>query len=1054
MEAIWLPAVMMLPLFFNKYTHFTFEPDKATLLVTLSLMGVLMWALRFIVGLETARAMLRNIKGSWGLLSVPVVGAVVSILLVSLISALFSLSPSISIHGSYKNNLGLLTLFAGAFLFAAIVTKVRGAEQIQRLVTVLILTSIPVAMYGIIQRQGLDPLPWERMVTVRSSGQLGNPIFFAAYLIMVFPLTVVRTVSSYTKKTESDGFISLSVIRIGLYVLIALMQLLAIFYSQSRGPLLGLLTSSLIMAVLLPLCFSRRWLIKAFLCIALFFGVVLILMSFSEKPLGSTEKDSLSRMTRLIDLNSETAQVRFLLWNASMERLLHTKPIHYATGETDPFHSLRLFIGHGPGTVRSVFESVHPPALAQFEDRRSTPAAAHNESWEMLLQGGVLGFLAYIWFFTSLFYFSLKWFGLIGSSKNRRLYWSLTLCCGVFSAVFISFVMGSAFLGLGLPLGLVLGVLIYLVLNAVFPQRMADPNSHANVPLDEEQTPGVGDLSVSIHSYRFEYRLILIGLFAAVIGHFVEINFGIKTVTTSTYVFVYAALIVVIGRRLSDREMEKSKREAVKSDQLSQESCLPYIVYGGALISMICLSFGFGFLSHAEHVTSWSEVVMKSFSTIGKESGIGGIALLLFVVWMLCAGVLAVEGRSLHPEGSIWTLLGGILLLSFCVGLMCVYSIAQILTHVVSLSINSTEAIVQRVLVFEQLSVVFYACLFFLMLILCCALVLSSKGNSMNQAVVMRYKPVQIILTLGLLAVVIQALYTNLRHVRSEVSFALASSFASQQQWPVAKEIFQRAIQLSPHAFFFHHTMGVWALNHGSGLAEQRDKQSLFEYSKKSLNLALENNPLFAPTLFHLANLHAEWGLFLGDHPETADHLNQSDRYFDQLLKMSPNKVIYWNQRALFNRDVRGDFSRARDDLAQSLSLDSTFHRTHALLGDTHIQSLTRKVNIENTRSLLTLARDSYAKAISQAPKSHRYRFILAGIQLELGAIDEAKVLFQQSIKLAPSNKQWKAYESLSIIHERQGNRAAAVQALKKAAARAPRADANRLNSVLDMLNQ
>ena len=40
---------------------------------------------------------------------------------------------------------------------------------------------------------------------------------------------------------------------------------------------------------------------------------------------------------------------------------------------------------------------------------------------------------------------------------------------------------------------------------------------------------------------------LLLGLLAAVIAHFVEINFGIAIAATRTYFWVYAALILLVG---------------------------------------------------------------------------------------------------------------------------------------------------------------------------------------------------------------------------------------------------------------------------------------------------------------------------------------------------------------------------------------------------------------------------------------------------------------------------------------------------------------------------
>jgi hypothetical protein len=46
MEAAWIAAIIMTPLFFNKYSSRIFEPDKATLLRTLALIILGAWLIK------------------------------------------------------------------------------------------------------------------------------------------------------------------------------------------------------------------------------------------------------------------------------------------------------------------------------------------------------------------------------------------------------------------------------------------------------------------------------------------------------------------------------------------------------------------------------------------------------------------------------------------------------------------------------------------------------------------------------------------------------------------------------------------------------------------------------------------------------------------------------------------------------------------------------------------------------------------------------------------------------------------------------------------------
>ena len=52
------------------------------------------------------------------------------------------------------------------------------------------------------------------------------------------------------------------------------------------------------------------------------------------------------------------------------------------------------------------------PSLANVEARNASPDRSHNETWDSLVITGVVGFLAYMLLFGSVFYFGFLWIGL------------------------------------------------------------------------------------------------------------------------------------------------------------------------------------------------------------------------------------------------------------------------------------------------------------------------------------------------------------------------------------------------------------------------------------------------------------------------------------------------------------------------------------------------------------------------------------------------------------------------------------------------------------------
>jgi O-antigen ligase len=75
------------------------------------------------------------------------------------------------------------------------------------------------------------------------------------------------------------------------------------------------------------------------------------------------------------------------------------------------------------------FNPFYPPLLGQVEKRNASPDRSHNETWDSLVITGFLGFIAYLLVFLSIFYYGLKWLGLI-HGKNQRIFFYLCVFGG------------------------------------------------------------------------------------------------------------------------------------------------------------------------------------------------------------------------------------------------------------------------------------------------------------------------------------------------------------------------------------------------------------------------------------------------------------------------------------------------------------------------------------------------------------------------------------------------------------------------------------------------
>jgi tetratricopeptide (TPR) repeat protein len=241
-EAGWLAAVVLVPLFFNVYSSRVFEPDKLTLLRTIALTMIAAWIIKWI---EQRKLPKETDRPDRVTRRTPLVLATIVLVVVYLISTVFSLVPAVSFLGSYQRLQGTYSTFSYIVIFAMILVHMRKREQLDRIVTTIVMTSLPIAFYGLLQHgngtsnSSFDPLPWGGDVTVRVASNMGNAIFVAAYLIMAFFLTLGRVVESFrTILTEEESRVS-DILRASTYIFIAALQLITFGFADSRGPLLG-----------------------------------------------------------------------------------------------------------------------------------------------------------------------------------------------------------------------------------------------------------------------------------------------------------------------------------------------------------------------------------------------------------------------------------------------------------------------------------------------------------------------------------------------------------------------------------------------------------------------------------------------------------------------------------------------------------------------------------------------------------------------------------------------------------------------------------------------
>jgi len=202
-EGGWLLALVFIPSYFNLLSSRHFEPDKAT---SLRAIVLIMAAAGLIRALEmSGRRRASTGAGGAGigsriwsrLKSIPLALPTLLYALVFVITTFTSVVPGTSFWGSYQRLQGTYTNLSYMGLATLIVLMLRRREQLERLITVAILGSLPAIGYGLVQHNQIDPLPWKGDVVSRVASTMGNSIFVAAYLILIVPFALYRAISAF-----------------------------------------------------------------------------------------------------------------------------------------------------------------------------------------------------------------------------------------------------------------------------------------------------------------------------------------------------------------------------------------------------------------------------------------------------------------------------------------------------------------------------------------------------------------------------------------------------------------------------------------------------------------------------------------------------------------------------------------------------------------------------------------------------------------------------------------------------------------------------------------
>lgn len=1138
LEAGWLAAAMLAPLFFNVHSSRVFEPDKLTLLRSIALVMAAAWLVR---ALERARSAGGERGEGLGvglrqaLSATPLAPHILLLVAAYFLATLLSVAPRTSFWGSYQRLQGAYTMMAYIVVFFITWHSLRTRAQLERLLNTIVLTSLPVALYGVLQHYGMDPLPWAGDVQDRVTGNLGNAIFMAAYLILAFFVTLERVVARFRVILGERGSGLGDAVLAGGYLFILALQVAAIYFTKSRGPWLGLLAGfyffmlvalvalrrsaalrgplrpaeaakAFAFALLSPLVGAipayvalilarrgRRWLWLSWCLQAVLAFAFLVVFNLPQSPLaGLRQVPGVGRLGQVFETEGGTGRVRVLIWQGAVQLVA-----------SDP---LRALVGYGPESMFVAFNRVYPPELGHLESRQASPDRSHNETFDALITTGAIGFLAYILLFGGIFLYGLRWLGFLPEAgapgRARSLFLGLA-AGGAALGVLVPLALDHSlrFAGVGLPVGLILGVAIYLAAAAFASSgpptvpptggnrvQQAGPVARAGgmavgpIPSvggseGQQGRPAapvggsaqgpippvggtVGGLAPQPTAFG-DRELLLASLLALIVAHFVEIHFGIAIAATRLYFWLALALLISLGTRRLDLEPELAPVQApraipepsrrrrrrgareVRQSVAAGRRVAP--LWGpaalGALGALMLGTVLYGFTTNVAAQPSPVRVLWASLTTL-QFAGEGavpspGLLALVFLTWVLGALWVVGEGQNLQPRPPRAWWLQALALYG---SVALGGALAFALVHASQLQPRTDVG---------SIIYLYYAYAFGALLVVAVLLPGPRSGEAAWRG---GWRAALYPLLVGAIGLMV---WRNATVVRADMYYkqgwdgfhrpaseALAARAVDRatalRYYDAALRAYDQALACAPEEDYYLLFKGKALLERSELAGDAQARLRDLQACEAALRRAQALNPLNPDHTANLARLYRTWAAASSDAASRQAMLEEAARHYEQVTRLSPHSAALFNEWG----QTLLDLGRPEEALAryqQSLALDDRFAQTYLLLAE---HALRAKDPEQAARYA--------AQAVAVDPASAQVHSSVGYLYSQMGRVDEAIREYQQVLAAYP--KDFVTQKNLAILYSQAGRIDQALAAAQAARAVAPESERAGLDQFIAQL--
>ena len=818
-------------------------------------------------------------------------------------------------------------------------------------------------------------------------------------------------------------------LRAVLYGLIALVQLNGILFTISRGPWVGLLVGCFFFALMLMFVLQKRRAMQGILVLGTLGVIGLMALNVPHTPLEPLQSAPyVGSLAHIFEGDSGTGKYRTSLWDAETRILTERPVLQFPDGTPDRLNLIRPLVGYGPDSMFDIFTQLRVP---DGTDTGIQEDHSHNETWDILINTGILGLAVYQGLWLAIFLLGLQYLGLMPTKHSRHGFVALWLGGGALLGL-ATIVMGQfKFFGIAVPMGNLFGTVLFLI-GAAWKWNPS--------PLTKPSTR----------------QILVVALLAAFVAHYVEIQFGINLTATQVMFWTGAALLVAICSKSIPEE--STLAISARSQQLAA-------LFGYAMMNTMILSvLLFEFIQRQTTSDMWQTLWLSL--TFDGITGQTSYAIAILIVGCWAVGMLTVL-TEMFGAGLVTraTLRKVITLLSFgslvpAAMFAVVYSVLVSRLTPIPQQLTNPQDGVRLAEQFVDLSNCFYAALLCIFCLTVLALVIESNWSALTWATKrwawIAFAPL-VLMTLGF------ANQLVLNPIRADVFNKVGLFFTNNYETDAAIASLSRAIQLAPMVDRYYMLLGnAYAskafyidMKNPSQFGDQTQMSDILNIAVQRLATLNRNDAIYAAQTMYLSAYdlnplyvnHSEnlARLYKPEPPiDTAGKkklAELSTKYYTQATRLAPSDMALWNEWADFDLTYWENADDALSKLNLAAQRDPKYAPTFIHIGD-----------IYKGQGKLEQAADAYERALATPFPPAEAASSLAFMYYQLNQLNLALQAYQQYIKLAPDAANlWQAHKNMALVYKQKGDMTQAIAQVQIAIQLAP---TDSVPQLTDLINQ